>query len=79
MVLIGFTAKQLEVRQVLLEPGVTTYFHAARRLGITENAVKKRMAASQMQVVKARQVVKEDEEWRRQRKLVKNGHLRVRD
>lgn len=63
----------LQVREVLLEPGVTTYFHAARRLGITENAVKKRMSASNIQVVKARQVVKQDEEWRRARKLAKKG------
>lgn len=73
MMLIGFTLKQQEARDVLLEPGVTTYFLGARRLGITENAFGKRITASYMQVVKARQVIKADEDWRKARKLAKQG------
>lgn len=73
--MLGFTPKQLEARAALLEPGVTTYALAALRLGITENAVKKRMGASGMQVVKAKQVIKEDEDWRRKRRLNKQGKL----
>ena len=73
LVILGFTAKQLEVRQVLLEPGVTNYFHAARRLAITENAVKKRMSASYSMVSRARQVIKEDDDWKKARALAKKG------
>jgi hypothetical protein len=71
---IGFSAKQLEFREMLLQPGVKTYADAAARLGITENAGKQRMSRSNAQVARARMVIREDEAWKRKRREAKKGN-----
>ena len=60
--IFGFTPKQLDAQNVLLEPGIRTYEDGAKRLGISLSAFKQRMSRSKAQVVRASQVVNE---WRR--------------
>lgn len=72
------TLKEQDVLDVLLEPNVATYADAAKRLGITENAVKQRMGRVLFRYRKAKWYTNGFEQWqikrRKAKELRKHGY-----
>jgi hypothetical protein len=62
------TLKEQEVLDALLEPNVRTYADAAKRLGITENAVKQRMSRVLFRYRKAKSYANRFDQWRVKRR-----------
>jgi hypothetical protein len=61
-VILGFSLKQIDTMNMLLEPGVRTYADAAKRFATTEGAIKARMSRAGAQVHRANGVINE---WRK--------------
>jgi DNA-binding CsgD family transcriptional regulator len=74
--LFGVAAKEQERMDMLLQPNVKTYADAAKRLGVTENAVKQTMARVLFRYRKAKMFCNQIEQYKRKRRENKRGHPR---
>jgi hypothetical protein len=72
-IIVGTTAKEKEVLDILLDPAVRTYADAAQRLGISEGAVKQRMSRLWSRFRRAKAFCNEMEAWKRKRRELKRG------
>jgi hypothetical protein len=68
-----FTEREDETMKTLLEDEIKTYADAARRLGITENAVALRMSRAMLRYERAKALCNEWERFRRNWKNHKKG------
>ncbi|MDE2040553.1 MAG: hypothetical protein KGO96_13045 [Elusimicrobia bacterium] len=64
----GTTLREEEILEVLLQPHIRTYADAAKRLDVTEAAVKQRMSRLYARYSRAKQFTNQVEVWKRKRR-----------
>ena len=64
----GATLREEDVLEMLLQPNVRTYADAAKRLGVSEAAVKQRMSRLGSRYSRAKQFTNQVETWKRKRR-----------
>ena len=64
----GATLREEETLEMLLQPNVRTYADAAKRLGVTEAAVKQRMSRLYSRYSRAKWFTNQVETWKRKRR-----------
>jgi hypothetical protein len=69
------TLKEQEVLDMLLEPNVHTYADAAKRLDITENAVKQRMGRVLYRYRKAKAYANRIDQWKIKRREARENRV----
>lgn len=72
-VVLSFPARTLEVMDMLLQPNVKTYADAAKRLGVSKDAIKSRMSRALATYHRGKNVTNHWEAWRRARRDHKRG------